>query len=81
MLVSEGMVEPGDVIVVKTFLGENNYPITRVTKTLAISRKKNIIGDWIDHRFKRVVSLNMCHPADSFNVNQYTVFRNIEVNS
>lgn len=66
-------VEVGDLIVTKHGLGGvKRYPITRVTKTLAKSKRAK---DGYEHTFKRHVSGDMTHPYQSWNTTSYKVFR------
>ena len=66
-------VEVGDVIVTKHPLGGvHSYPVTRLTKTLAKSKRAK---DGYEHTFKRYVSGDMTHPYQSWNTIGYKVFR------
>ena len=44
------LLEIGDIVVVGTMLGKSEYKITRVTKTLALSKRPS---DGYEHRFYR----------------------------
>ena len=66
------LVEKGDTIQTKTFLGTSNFKITRVTKTLAISARK---GDGYEYKFKRDISANMSHPHERWGLVQYKVIK------
>ena len=64
------LVGVGDVIVTKHGLGGvKRYPITRVTKTLAKSKRE----DGRERTFKRVISSNMAHPYEKWNSTSYSV--------
>ena len=64
------LVEVGDVIVTKNSLGGiSRFPITRVTKTLAKSKRK----DGYEHTFKRFISNNMAHPPERWDLTKYEV--------
>jgi hypothetical protein len=58
----------GDTVITKSFLGETRFPITRVTKTLAISKRATY-----EHRFKREISHNMSHPYEQYCCVDYRV--------
>ena len=67
------LVNIGDTIVVIGPLGnKNSYPVTRVTKTLAMSKRKS---DGYEYRFKRVISWDMSHPYEEWNRIKYTVIK------
>lgn len=65
------LVNVGDVIICKTDFGTKKYPVTRVTKTLAMS----IRDDGFEYRFKRKISSNMAHPYVEWSRNRYSVER------
>ena len=64
------LVNVGDTIITKTFMGKSRYPITRVTKTLAMSKRKT---DGFEHKFKRQISHSMAHPYSQWNITEYMV--------
>jgi len=66
-------VEVGDVLITKTYLGETRYPITRITKTLAKSKRER---DGFEYTFKREISYNMSHPYSPYCAVEYTVEKN-----
>lgn len=67
-------LEVGDLIVTQTFLGQSKYPITRVTKTLAKSKRED---DGYEQTFKRTVSSNLSHPyqGSNWSSTSYEAFR------
>lgn len=67
------LVNIGDTIQTKTFMGVNNFVITRVTKTLAMSKRES---DGYEHTFKRLISWNMSHPSQRYNTTEYNVINN-----
>ena len=64
------MVEIGDIIITKTCWGVNRFPVTRVTKTLAMSKRES---DGYEHKFKRHISSDMAHPYVKWNTTIYSV--------
>ncbi len=66
------LLEVGDKLHINTGCGVNWFKITRVTKTLAMSKRKS---DGYEHVFKRKISLNMSHPRERWNTCTYTVER------
>lgn len=67
------LVEVGDTIVEKTILNEHKHLITRVTKTLAFSKRKS---DGHEYKFKRLISNAMAHPYYAFDSRTHKVIRN-----
>ena len=68
------LVEKGDIIKVIGPMGNvNTYPITRVTKTLAVSSTEKANGH--DFRFKRLIGWDMAHPYEQWNRSTYTVIK------
>lgn len=65
------LLNVGDVLIVKNFLGTSRLKITRVTKTLAKSKR----DDGYEHTFKREISGNMSHPYQPHSCTKYTVER------
>lgn len=65
------MLEVGDTLLVENFTGRYKYLITRVTKTLAMSKR----SDGYEQAFKRAVTSDMSHPAIKHNSNKYTVVK------
>ena len=61
----------GDVIKVINRFGVGNFPITRVTKTLAFSKRE----DGYERSWKRKISANMSHPYDLWDKSTYTIKR------
>ncbi len=59
----------GDTLITTTCFGSNRFEITRVTKTLAISKRK----DGYETKFKRFISSNMSHPTERWNTVKYSV--------
>lgn len=45
-----GLLEIGDIVIVENYLARSEYKITRVTKTLALSKRPS---DGYEHRFYR----------------------------
>lgn len=45
-----GLLEIGDIVIVENYLVRSEYKITRVTKTLALSKRAS---DGYEHRFYR----------------------------
>jgi hypothetical protein len=70
--VEEGLVEVGDILVIETALGKSKFPITRVTKTLSLSKRES---DGHEHRFIRKIKWDMAYPRMEWNTNEYTVYR------
>lgn len=64
------LINVGDVIIVKTCLGDNEFEVTRVTKTLAISK----LPSGVENKFKRVFDYNISHPYNQ-NANSYLALR------
>jgi len=52
--------------------GVYEYPITRVTKTLALSKRAS---DGYEYRFKRVKSFSMAHPYHEYNTTRYEIVK------
>ncbi len=69
----DNLLNVGDTVITKTFLGTSRYPITRVTKTLAFSKRES---DGFEYTFKRKISWNMSHPLDVWSRTDYSVERN-----
>tara|TARA_R110000782_G_scaffold266939_1_gene361820 strand:- start:219 stop:482 length:264 start_codon:yes stop_codon:yes gene_type:complete len=65
-------VSTGDTIITKTFMGENRFKITRVTATLAMSKRES---DGYEHKFKRFISSGMGHPYRAYDTTSYRVER------
>ena len=63
------LLQVGDVVITDNMMGVIEYPITRVTKTLAKSRRDN---DY-EHTFKREISCSMAHPYQQWNTTKYSV--------
>ena len=74
-LIRDGLVDVGDVIQIESFVGKVAMHITRVTKTLALSKRES---DGYEHKYKRVISRSMATPYIPYNTNTYRVYRPIE---
>ena len=70
--ITKGITQIGDVILAETNLSCQQYKITRVSKTLAFSKRKS---DGYEYTFKRKISLSMIHPYRQWSTTKYTVFR------
>ena len=66
------LLQVGDILITHTVVGERHYPITRVTKTLAKSRR----DDKYEHSFKREIGANMTHPYQQWSTTTYEVIKN-----
>lgn len=64
------LLNVGDVLIVKTIFGSSRFTITRVTKTLALSKRES---DGYEYKFKRNISYNMSHPKEYWSTTKYTV--------
>ena len=62
------LLNVGDTVITSSFLGDNRFPITRVTKTLAFSKLATY-----EHSFKREISHNMSHPYQAYCCVNYKV--------
>ena len=67
---SRELLEVGDVLITTTCFGSHRFPITRVTKTLAKSKRES---DDYEYTFKRRISHDMKHPPERWNTTKYTV--------
>ena len=67
---SAELVQVGDTITTDTGVSTHDYLITRVTKTLALSKRKS---DGYEYKFKRVISGNMSHPYYMWSRTRYKV--------
>ena len=63
------LLQVGDVVITDNMMGVIEYPITRVTKTLAKSRR----NDGYEYTFKREISCSMAHPYQQWNTTKYSV--------
>lgn len=63
------LANKGDTIQTITFMGVTDFKITRVTKTLAMSRR----DDGYEYKFKREISHSMEHPQQRWNSTIYKV--------
>ena len=85
-LKNKEQLEIGDWIVTShDFFGKSKYPITRVTKTMAISVKprfNNKPEDTITTRFPRIYSTfgYQAIPFEMYNTTRYTAYTNREEN-
>jgi len=66
------LLEVGDKLHISTGWGVNWLVITRVTKTLAFSKRES---DGYEHSFKRAIGSNMAHPYRQWNTSTYDVER------
>jgi hypothetical protein len=66
------LLSVGDTLITNTFLGSTRFPITRVTKKLALSKRES---DGYEHKFKRNISINMSHPNVTYSSTEYFVIR------
>jgi len=69
-----GFVEVGDVIQTTSFIGTSDFPITRVTKTLAFSKRKS---DGHEYTFKRLISHDMNHPYQQWSTISFAVVKSL----
>ena len=67
----ENLANVGDVIKIITFIGNDWFPVTRVTKTLAISK----FPDGYEFKFKRLIGNNMSHPHNPSPIEFYHVIK------
>ena len=67
----EEYLEVGDTLVTKTFMGSIHFTITRVTKTLAKSKRK----DGYEYTFKRRISNHMSYPSQAYDPTTYYVIK------
>ena len=66
------LLSVGDFLETKHAFGGSRYKITRVTKTLALSKRE----DGFEHRFTRSVSFNMSKPCDVWSMTRYKAITN-----
>lgn len=66
-----GLLCVGDTVITETCFGKNTFVITRVTKTLAKSKR----ADGYEHTFKRFISRSMQHPYQPYNLTKYSVVK------
>lgn len=67
------LLEVGDIVVVENVYGKNEYKITRVTKTLALSRRES---DGYEHRFYRgTEKKGAAYPKRRFDKNTYSIIK------
>ena len=71
----EKLVEVGDLLITENCFGKSKYQITRITKTLAMSKRE----DGYEFKFKRQISGNMAHPYIEWSTTDYKVMRNGEL--
>lgn len=62
------LLQVGDIVIKETIIGISTFQITRVTKTLAKSKRES---DGFEHTFKRIVSSNMQHPYMQWTSSKY----------
>jgi len=68
------LLEVGDLLITKAYLGDNEFKITRVTKYLAMSKRES---DGYEHKFKREISCNMSHPVNRYSTVVYEANKNV----
>ncbi len=68
-------MEVGDIIQTTSFMGTNNFPVTRVTKTLAMSKRKS---DGYEQKFKREISHDMSHPYQQWSTITFNVIKGVD---
>lgn len=73
--VSTGQVEVGDLIVTESGIHKSVFEITRVTKTMALSKRKD---DNYELRFQRNISNHMHCPQQEYPLTHHTVLRLID---
>lgn len=66
------LIEVGDSVVVDNGLTRHIYKITRVTKTLALSKRDD---DGYEHRFNRDPSKGIAYPRERYSMTSYTIIR------
>ena len=67
----DNLVNVGDKIYINSGMGMNWFIITRVTKTLAMSKR----SDGYEYKFKRLISRNMSHPHQAWTLHSFKVER------
>ena len=72
MLITQGLLEVGDTVKTVNPLTTHKFVITRVTKTLAKSKRES---DGHEYTFKRQISFDMSHPRIPYSRTQYFVER------
>lgn len=69
-----GLLEVGDIVIVENYLSRSEYRITRVTKTLALSKRAS---DGYEHRFYRdAKNKGVAYPKRRFDQNTYSIIKN-----
>lgn len=66
------LIEVGDSVVVDNGLTRHIYKITRVTKTLALSKRAD---DGYEHRFNRDPTKGIPYPRERWSMTKYTLIR------
>lgn len=66
------LIEVGDTLIADTGLTRYRYKITRVTKTLALSKRAD---DGYEHRFYRDASRGFTYPQTPRCLTKYTLIR------
>ena len=68
-----GLLEVDDIVVVENSFGRYEYKITRVTKTLALSKRES---DGYEYRFYRDVENNgVAYPKSRSHQNRYSIIK------
>ena len=66
------LLQVGDTLTVSDFYYTHRFEITRVTKTLAVSKCKN---DGYENKFRRLISSRMLLPSHGYSEAEFTVER------
>ena len=67
------LLEVGDTVVVENYLVRSEYKITRVTKTLALSKRES---DGYEHRFYRdTKNKGVAYHKHRFDQNTYSIIK------
>ena len=66
------LIEVGDSVLVDNGLSRHVYKITRVTKTLALSKRAD---DGYEHRFNRDPSKGISYPRERRGMTRYSIIR------
>lgn len=71
------LLEIGDVVIVENWFARSEYKITRVTKTLALSKRAS---DDYEHRFYRdTKNKGVAYPKSRFDQNTYNIIKASQV--
>lgn len=66
------LLEIGDIVIVENALVTSKYKITRVTKTLALSKRES---DGYEHRFYRDTKKGVAYQKHRFDQNTYSIIK------